>query len=46
MPSKRPIDLKRESAFSGTVGVDGEGNIKTFINIGHTLLMIKRGCHL
>jgi hypothetical protein len=41
MPSKRPIDLKRDSAFSGTVGVDGEGNVKEFFNVGHTLLMIK-----
>lgn len=41
MSGKRPIELKRNSAFSGTVGVDGEGSIKEFFNIGRTLLMIK-----
>jgi hypothetical protein len=41
MSGKRPIDLKRDSAFSGRVGVDGEGNIEEFFNIGHALLMIK-----
>jgi hypothetical protein len=41
MSGKRPIDLKRDSAFSGKVGVDGEGSIKESFNIGHTLLMIK-----
>jgi hypothetical protein len=41
MSGKRPIDLKRGSAFSGKVGVDGEGSIKESFNIGHTLLMIK-----
>ena len=41
MSAKRPIDSKRDSAFSGTVGIDGEGVLKEFFNIGHTLLMIK-----
>ncbi len=41
MPAKRPIDLKRESAFSGTVGADGEGKLTEFFNIGCALLMIK-----
>jgi hypothetical protein len=39
--TKRPIDLKRDSAFSGTVGTDDEGVIQEFINVGHSLLMIK-----
>ncbi|HTB00103.1 MAG TPA: hypothetical protein VK804_06470 [Bradyrhizobium sp.] len=41
MSEKRPIDLIRDSAFSGTVGIDGEGILKEFLSIGHTLLMIK-----
>jgi len=41
MSDKRPIDLKRDSAFSGSVGNDDEGDLKEFLNIGHTLLMIK-----
>ncbi len=41
MPPKRPIDLKRDSAFSGTIGTEDEGAIKDFFNVGHSLLMIK-----
>jgi hypothetical protein len=41
MSSKRPIDLKRESDFSGTIGTGHEGAIKEFLNIGSMLLMIK-----
>jgi hypothetical protein len=39
--AKRPIDLKRDSAFSGTVGTDDEGVIQEFLNVGSSLLMIK-----
>jgi hypothetical protein len=38
---KRPIDLKRDSAFFGTVGTDDEGAIQEFLNTGSSLLMIK-----
>ena len=38
---KRPIDLKRDSAVSGTVGTDDEGIIQEFLNVGNSLLMIK-----
>jgi len=41
MTPKRPIDLKRDSAISGTVGTNDEGAIEDFINVGHSLLMIK-----
>ena len=40
MPAKRPIDQKRDSAISGTIGVAGDGAIKEFLNVGHSLLMI------
>lgn len=39
--AKRPIDLKRDSGFSGTVGTDDEGAIKEFLNVGSALLTIK-----
>jgi hypothetical protein len=41
MDSQRPIDRKRQSAFSGTVGVDGEGQIRESFSIGRTLLILK-----
>lgn len=39
--AKRPIDRKRDSAFSGTVGTDDEGAIQEFLKVGSSLLMIK-----
>ncbi len=39
--TKRPIDLRRDSAFSGTVGTDDEGAIQEFMNVGSSLLIIK-----
>lgn len=39
--TKRPIDLKRDSAFSGLVGTDDEGVIQEFLNVGSSLLIIK-----
>jgi hypothetical protein len=39
--AKRPIDLKRNSAFSGTVGTAEDGVIQEFLNVGSSLLMIK-----
>lgn len=42
MSTKRPIDRRRDSALSGTIGIDGEGILKEFYNIGdNRLLMIK-----
>lgn len=38
---KRPIDLKRDSAFSGTLGTADEGSIKEFLKVGSSLLMVK-----
>jgi hypothetical protein len=41
MFGKHPIDVKLESAFSGSVGIDGEGYLEEFFNTGDALLMIK-----
>jgi hypothetical protein len=42
MRAKAPIDLKRDSAISGTVGTADEGAIEDFFNVGDSLLMIKK----
>jgi hypothetical protein len=39
--AKRPIDLKRESAFSGAIGTADDGAIQEFLNVGNSLLMIQ-----
>jgi hypothetical protein len=39
--TSRPIDIKRQSAFSGVVGLDSEGAIKDMYNVGDFLLFIK-----
>ena len=39
--TSRPIDIKRQSAFSGTVGLDSEGAIKDMFDVGDFLLFIK-----
>jgi hypothetical protein len=41
MTAKRPIDQKRDSAISGTVGTTDEGAIDDFYNVGDSLLVIK-----
>ncbi|MGH6674280.1 MAG: hypothetical protein ACRECV_20220 [Xanthobacteraceae bacterium] len=39
--TKRPIDLRRDSAFFGAVGTGDEGAIQEFLNVDNSLLIIK-----